>query len=74
MKEVAELLNAMRDAGVISEYALFGAIARILGLLESSSVTREQVARLAAHEERTRHGSGLGTQHLSDARLPSMLS
>jgi hypothetical protein len=25
MKEVAELLNAMRDAGAISEYALFGA-------------------------------------------------
>ena len=29
MKEVAELLNAMRDAGVISEYALFGAIAQM---------------------------------------------
>jgi len=26
---VAELLNAMRDAGVISEYALFGAIAQM---------------------------------------------
>jgi hypothetical protein len=25
MKEVAELLNAMRDAGAISEYALFEA-------------------------------------------------
>jgi len=29
MKEVAELLNAMRAAGVISEYALFGAIAQM---------------------------------------------
>ncbi len=29
MKEVAELLNAMREAGVISEYALFGAIAQM---------------------------------------------
>jgi len=29
MKEVAELLNAMRDAGVISAYALFGAIAQM---------------------------------------------
>ncbi len=29
MKEVAELLNAMRDAAVISEYALFGAIAQM---------------------------------------------
>jgi hypothetical protein len=29
MKEVAELLNAMRDAGVISEYALFGAVAHM---------------------------------------------
>jgi len=43
MKEVAELLNAMRAAGVISDYALFG--------LESASVSRGQVARLAA-----RHG------------------
>ena len=29
MKEVAELLNSMRSAGVISEYALFGAIAQM---------------------------------------------
>lgn len=29
MKEVAELLNAMRDAGVIAQYALFGAIAQM---------------------------------------------
>lgn len=29
MKEVAELLNAMRSAGIISEYALFGAIAQM---------------------------------------------
>lgn len=29
MKEVAELLNAMRSAGVIREYALFGAIAQM---------------------------------------------
>lgn len=29
MKKVAELLNAMRSAGVISEYALFGAIAQM---------------------------------------------
>ena len=29
MKQVAELLNAMRDAGVISDYALFGAIAQM---------------------------------------------
>ncbi len=29
MKEVAELLNAMRDAGVINGYALFGAIAQM---------------------------------------------
>ncbi|HEV2492852.1 MAG TPA: hypothetical protein VG204_07230 [Terriglobia bacterium] len=29
MKEVAELLNAMRGAGVISQYALFGAIAQM---------------------------------------------
>jgi hypothetical protein len=29
MREVAELLNAMRSAGVISEYALFGAIAQM---------------------------------------------
>jgi hypothetical protein len=29
MKEVVELLNAMRAAGVISEYALFGAIAQM---------------------------------------------
>ena len=29
MKEVAELLNAMRAAGVISNYALFGAIAQM---------------------------------------------
>ena len=29
MKEVAELLNAMHAAGVISEYALFGAIAQM---------------------------------------------
>jgi hypothetical protein len=29
MKELAELLNALRDAGVISEYALFGAIAQM---------------------------------------------
>src|SRR3974377_1543175 len=29
MKEVAELLNAMRDAGVITQYALFGAIAQM---------------------------------------------
>ncbi len=29
MKEVAELLNAMGDAGVISGYALFGAIAQM---------------------------------------------
>jgi hypothetical protein len=29
MKEVAELLNALRDAGVIMEYALFGAIAQM---------------------------------------------
>ncbi len=29
MKEVAELPNAMRDAGVITEYALFGAIAQM---------------------------------------------
>jgi hypothetical protein len=29
MKRVAELLNAMRDAGVISDYALFGAAAQM---------------------------------------------
>jgi hypothetical protein len=29
MKQVAELLNAMRDAGVIRDYALFGAIAQM---------------------------------------------
>jgi hypothetical protein len=29
MKKVAELLNAMRDAGVISDYALFGAAAQM---------------------------------------------
>lgn len=29
MRELAELLNAMRDAGVISSYALFGAIAQM---------------------------------------------
>jgi hypothetical protein len=29
MKEVAELLNAMRSAGVINQYALFGAIAQM---------------------------------------------
>ena len=29
MKEVAELLNAMRDAGVIIDYAMFGAIAQM---------------------------------------------
>jgi len=29
MKQVAELLNAMRDAGVITAYALFGAIAQM---------------------------------------------
>jgi hypothetical protein len=29
MREVAQLLNAMRDAGVIQEYALFGAIAQM---------------------------------------------
>jgi len=29
MRAVAELLNAMRDAGVIREYALFGAIAQM---------------------------------------------
>lgn len=29
MKQVAEFLNAMRDAGVISDYALFGAIAQM---------------------------------------------
>lgn len=29
MREVAELLNAMRSAGVIGEYALFGAIAQM---------------------------------------------
>jgi len=29
MKQVAELLNAMRDAGVIIDYALFGAIAQM---------------------------------------------
>ena len=29
MKEVAQLLNAMRAAGVISEYALFGAVAQM---------------------------------------------
>ncbi len=41
MREVAELLNATRDAGVISEYS------RILGLLESGEGSREQIARLA---------------------------
>ncbi|HXJ93916.1 MAG TPA: hypothetical protein VMT20_13785 [Terriglobia bacterium] len=29
MKEVADLLNSVRSAGVISEYALFGAIAQM---------------------------------------------
>jgi hypothetical protein len=29
MKDVAELLNAMRDSGVIKDYALFGAIAQM---------------------------------------------
>ena len=29
MKELAELLNAMRDAGVIRQYALFGATAQM---------------------------------------------
>jgi hypothetical protein len=29
MKEVAHLLNSMRSAGVISQYALFGAIAQM---------------------------------------------
>jgi hypothetical protein len=29
MKEVAELLNAMRDSGVIADYALFGAAAQM---------------------------------------------
>lgn len=29
MKEVAQLLNAMRDAGVIADYALFGAAAQM---------------------------------------------
>jgi hypothetical protein len=29
MKKVAELLNAMRDAGIISDYALFGAAAQM---------------------------------------------
>lgn len=29
MKEVAQLLNAMRAAGVISDYALFGAVAQM---------------------------------------------
>lgn len=29
MKQVAELLNAMRDAGLITDYAMFGAIAQM---------------------------------------------
>ena len=41
MREVAELLNATRDAGVVSEYALFGAIAQMR--------YTEPVATLDAH-------------------------
>lgn len=41
MRAVAELLNAMREAGVISEYALFGAIAQMR--------YTEPVATLDAH-------------------------
>jgi hypothetical protein len=90
MRDVAELLNAMRSAGVITEYAVFSQLTQealeqaetndfegvpfrvvradhlavialsasrakdyawVLGLLESGSVSREQIARLAA-----RHG------------------
>jgi len=29
VKEVAELLNGMRDAGVVEDYALFGAAAQM---------------------------------------------
>jgi hypothetical protein len=29
MREVAQLLNAMRDSGVIADYALFGAAAQM---------------------------------------------
>jgi len=45
MKELAQLLNAMQSAGVIQDYA------RILALLESGSVRREDIQRLAG-----RHG------------------
>lgn len=51
MKEVAELLNAMREAGVITEYALFGAIAQMRYTEPVATLDAEILVSVPSHEK-----------------------